>query len=94
MDTKFETWWKEHAEQLFPYRKVEVLQRYLSDAGMMHLNVPIALTPTEAAWHGVKAAWISLHNGICSHYVNKFFYLNLVKVVCPDHDSKKKFNPS
>jgi hypothetical protein len=49
MDTKFETWWKEHAEQLFPYRKVEVLQRYLSDAGMMHLNVLMALTPTEAA---------------------------------------------
>ena len=47
--TKFEAWWKEHAEQLFPYRKVAVVQRYLSDAGMVHLAVPMALTATEAA---------------------------------------------
>ena len=47
--TKFENWWKEHAEQLFPYRKVAVVQRYLSDAGMVHLAVPMALTATDAA---------------------------------------------
>jgi hypothetical protein len=47
--TKFEAWWKQHAEQLFPYRKVAVVQRYLSDAGMVHLAVPMALTATEAA---------------------------------------------
>lgn len=48
-NTKFETWWKSNAEQLFPYRKVEVVQRYLSDAGVIHVSVPMALTPTEAA---------------------------------------------
>jgi hypothetical protein len=48
-NTKFETWWKTNAEQLFPYRKVEVVQRYLSDAGVVHVSVPMALTPTEAA---------------------------------------------
>ena len=48
-DTKFESWWKQHAEQLFPYRKVAVVQRYFSDAGMVHLAVPMALTATEAA---------------------------------------------
>ena len=47
--TKFETWWKVHAEQLFPYRKVEVTQRYLSDAGVLNVTVPMALTPTQAA---------------------------------------------
>ena len=47
--TKFETWWKAHAEELFPYRKVEVTQRYLSDDGMLNVSVPMALTPTEAA---------------------------------------------
>lgn len=48
-NTKFETWWKINAEQLFPYRKVEVVQRYLSDAGVVHVSVPMALTPTAAA---------------------------------------------
>jgi hypothetical protein len=48
-NTKFETWWKVNGEQLFPYRKVEVVQRYLSDAGAVHVSVPMALTPTEAA---------------------------------------------
>ena len=47
--TKFETWWRDHAEQLFPYRKVEVTQRYLSDAGLLNVSIPIALTPTLAA---------------------------------------------
>jgi hypothetical protein len=47
--TKFENWWKQHAEQLFPYRKVAVVQRYLSDAGLVHLAVPMALTATDAA---------------------------------------------
>lgn len=48
-NTKFDTWWKVHAEQLFPYRKVEISQRYLSDAGMLNVTVPMALTPTAAA---------------------------------------------
>jgi hypothetical protein len=48
-NTKFETWWKVNGEQLFPYRKVEVVKRYLSDAGAVHVSVPMALTPTEAA---------------------------------------------
>jgi hypothetical protein len=47
--TKFETWWKLHEEQLFPYRKVEVAERYLSDAEVLNVTVPKALTPTEAA---------------------------------------------
>ncbi len=61
--TKFETWWKEHAEQLFPYRKVAVVQRYLSDAGMVHLAVPMALTATEAASQ-VRQALIEHYNSI------------------------------
>jgi hypothetical protein len=47
--TKFDAWWKEKAEQLFPYRKVEISQRYLSDAGVLNVTVPMALTPTDAA---------------------------------------------
>jgi hypothetical protein len=47
--TKFETWWKAHAEELFPYRKVQLVQRYLSDDGVLNVSVPMALTPTEAA---------------------------------------------
>ena len=30
--TKFETWWRENAEQLFPNKRVEITQRYLSNA--------------------------------------------------------------
>ena len=48
-NTKFETWWKAQAEQLFPYRKVEIMQRYLSDAAVVNVSVPMALTPTAAA---------------------------------------------
>lgn len=48
-NTKFETWWVQCGKELFSYRKVEVVQRYLSDAGVVHISVPIALTPTEAA---------------------------------------------
>lgn len=47
--TKFETWWKQHSEQLFPLHRVELSQRRLSDAGQVQLAVPMALTPTEAA---------------------------------------------
>ncbi len=61
--TKFETWWKVHAEQLFPYRKVEVTQRYLSDAGVVHVSVPMALTPTEAA-NQVRQVLIDHYKGI------------------------------
>ena len=49
VNTKFDAWWKEKAEQLFPYRKVEISQRYLSDAGVLNVSIPIALTPTAAA---------------------------------------------
>ena len=48
-NTKFETWWRTHAELLFPNRQVEITQRYLSDAGVLNVAVPIALTPTVAA---------------------------------------------
>ncbi len=61
--TKFETWWKTNAEQLFPYRKVEVVQRYLSDAGVVHVSVPMALTPTEAA-NQVRQVLIDHYKGI------------------------------
>jgi hypothetical protein len=61
--TKFEAWWKEHAERLFPYRKVTVVQRYLSDAGMVHLAVPMALTATEAASQ-VRQALIEHYDSI------------------------------
>lgn len=47
--TKFDTWWKAHAEQLFPYKKVQITQRYLSDDAVLNVSVPMALTPTEAA---------------------------------------------
>lgn len=61
--TKFETWWKTNAEQLFPYRKVEVVQRYLSDAGVVHVSVPMALTPTDAA-NQVRQVLIEHYKGI------------------------------
>jgi hypothetical protein len=48
-NAKFETWWKQHGDQLFPHRKVELAQRYLSDAEVVNVTVPKALTPTEAA---------------------------------------------
>ncbi len=47
--TKFEAWWKQHADQLFPLHKVELAQRRLSNAGQVQLAVPMALTPTDAA---------------------------------------------
>lgn len=62
-NTKFEAWWKTNAEQLFPYRKVEVVQRYLSDAGVVHVSVPMALTPTEAA-NQVRQVLIDHYKGI------------------------------
>jgi hypothetical protein len=64
--TKFEAWWKVYAEQLFPYRKVEVVQRHLSDAGMVHVSVPMALTPTEAA-NQVRQVLIDHYKGIDHH---------------------------
>ena len=48
-NTKFETWWRAHAEQLFPNKRVEITQRYLSDALVVNVSVPMALTPTVAA---------------------------------------------
>lgn len=48
-NTKFETWWKVNGESLFPRHKVEVAQRYLSNAEVVPLSVPMSLTPTQAA---------------------------------------------
>jgi hypothetical protein len=48
-NTKFETWWKANADHLFPNRKVEITKRYLSDAAVVNVSIPIVLTPTEAA---------------------------------------------
>ena len=46
---KFETWWVVNGERLFPRCKVEISQRYLSDARALQLTVPMSLTPTQAA---------------------------------------------
>lgn len=48
-NTKFETWWKVNGESLFPRHKVELAQRYLSDAGVVQVTIPMSLTPTDAA---------------------------------------------
>ena len=46
---KFNEWWKQHAETLFPRNKVELVQRYLSDSEHVKVSVPMSLTPTQAA---------------------------------------------
>jgi hypothetical protein len=46
---KFNSWWQQHAETLFPRNKVELVQRYLSDSGHVKVTVPMSLTPTDAA---------------------------------------------
>ena len=46
---KFNQWWKQHAETLFPRNKVELVQRYLSDSEHVKVSVPMSLTPTQAA---------------------------------------------
>jgi len=48
-NTKYENWWKEKGKELFPYNKVEIVERYLSNAGTLKISVPLALTPTVAA---------------------------------------------
>lgn len=48
-NTKFETWWKINGESLFPRYKVEIAQRYLSNAATLQIAVPMSLTPTQAA---------------------------------------------
>lgn len=45
----FNSWWQQHAETLFPRNKVELVQRYLSDAEHVKVTVPMSLTPTQAA---------------------------------------------
>jgi hypothetical protein len=45
----FNSWWKQHAETLFQRNKVELVQRYLSDAELVKVSVPMSLTATEAA---------------------------------------------
>lgn len=46
---KFNSWWQQHAEELFPRNKVELVQRYLSDTEHVKVSVPMSLTPTDAA---------------------------------------------
>jgi hypothetical protein len=46
---KFNSWWQQHAETLFPRNKVEMVQRYLSDREHVKVTVPMSLTPTDAA---------------------------------------------
>ena len=46
---KFNSWWQQHAEILFPRNKVELVQRYLSDSEHVKVSVPMSLTPTQAA---------------------------------------------
>jgi hypothetical protein len=45
----FNSWWKQHAETLFPRNRVELVQRYLSDSEYVKVSVPMSLTPTQAA---------------------------------------------
>ena len=45
----FKAWWEQHSASLFPRNKVEIVQRYLSDAGHVKVSVPMSLTPTAAA---------------------------------------------
>jgi hypothetical protein len=45
----FNSWWKQHAESLFPRNRVELVQRYLSDSEHVKVSVPMSLTPTQAA---------------------------------------------
>jgi hypothetical protein len=48
-NTTFDAWWKAHGAELFPQHKVQLVQRRLSDAGVVHVAVPMNLTPTTAA---------------------------------------------
>ena len=48
-NTKFETWWKINGDALFPRTNVEIAKRYLSNAEVVQLSVPMSLTPTAAA---------------------------------------------
>lgn len=47
-DTKFDAWWKEKCQTLFPMHKVQIANRYLSNAEMVMVAVPTSLTPTDA----------------------------------------------
>ena len=62
-NTTFEAWWKVYGAELFPQHKVQLVQRRLSDAGMVHLAVPMALTATEAASQ-VRQALIEHYDSI------------------------------
>ena len=48
-NTTFDAWWKACGAELFPQHKVQLVQRRLSDAGVVHVAVPMNLTPTTAA---------------------------------------------
>jgi len=48
-NTKFEKWWKDNGDTLFPKNKVEVTKRAFSKTASIQLTVPTTLTPTDAA---------------------------------------------
>ena len=48
-NTKFETWWKENGNSLFPQNKVEIVKLPFKNSDAIHLSVPKTLTPTDVA---------------------------------------------
>ena len=48
-NTKFEKWWKDNGDTLFPKNKVEITKRAFSKTASIQLTVPTTLTPTDAA---------------------------------------------
>jgi hypothetical protein len=48
-NTKFETWWKENGNSLFPRNKVEIVKLPFKNSDAIQLSVPSTLTPTEVA---------------------------------------------
>lgn len=48
-NTKFETWWKQNSNSLFPQNKVEIVKLPFKNSDAIHLSVPNTLTPTDAA---------------------------------------------
>ena len=77
-NTTFEAWWKAYGEALFPLRKVQLVQRRLSDSGMVTLAVPMSITPTEAGnqvrdllmqhYQAIKHQPLN-RPGICRHFL-------------------------
>jgi hypothetical protein len=48
-NTKFEKWWKENGDTLFPKNKVEITKGHFSNNAAIQLTVPTTLKPTDAA---------------------------------------------